>query len=424
MNFSQREKENRAIPTNKYPTNPKDHTESADLPEVYNTYSDLNLFLSQKIKQEMQEKAQCKKWSFKLQEELINKIKPEFQKRFPRYRLATSSLRKIWEKLTYYTTLMQKEKEALTEDGKVNIPFFIRENLKQCAHFKSTFKLPPYHFAHHIAAKMGECIATIDGVRPEMDQLTRTIWSMQKHLITDLFLHQVKSPYDDCEALDKLIVKTILFTTSCTPHLSQKDLEVRVRETLNNYSSCCLEYEMATLLIDSPHENDSKLVEISALSLQKAADLIAQTKESELKKKIYLWTIQAEMIYRSVRLNEESPLFKLLLERWNEDESLEQLRTKVCEGYLALYPQCAKYAEQLHLRCTMCIKYCWYTRFSKENESSFERFLSWQLFEFPALHEEELEKIIMERLPLMPFDRLRCRTLAASVKEKTYSQSN
>ena len=52
-------------------------------PEFYDPYSDLNLFLSQKIKQELQHCGSSKKWSLKIQEELISKIAPEFQKKFP-----------------------------------------------------------------------------------------------------------------------------------------------------------------------------------------------------------------------------------------------------------------------------------------------------------------------------------------------------
>src|SRR5438034_409684 len=68
-------------------------------PEFHNPYSDLNLFLYQKIKEEIPLLGKVKKWSIKLQEELLQKITPDFQKKFPQYRLSVSAMRKIWDKV-------------------------------------------------------------------------------------------------------------------------------------------------------------------------------------------------------------------------------------------------------------------------------------------------------------------------------------
>ena len=61
---------------------------------------------------------------------------------------------------------------------------------------------------------MSECIAVVDGIRPKLDQLTRTIWSLQRHLIPKLSPEHFKSPYDENEKVDKLIVKAILEITT------------------------------------------------------------------------------------------------------------------------------------------------------------------------------------------------------------------
>src|ERR1700738_4202910 len=73
-----------------------------ELAEFYDPYSDLNLFLVQKITQEMRHCGNSKKWSLKIQEVLLKKISPEFQKKFPRYRLGVAALKKTWEKIAYY----------------------------------------------------------------------------------------------------------------------------------------------------------------------------------------------------------------------------------------------------------------------------------------------------------------------------------
>jgi hypothetical protein len=200
-------------------------------PEFYDPYSDLNLFLSQKIKQEMQHCGSSKKWSLKIQEDLIFKIAPEFQKKFPQYRLGVSALKKAWEKIAYYSQQIQYQKEAMTQDGKLNIHFFIKENLKNYTTLKNPVHIHPCHFAHQLAMKMSECIAIIDGIRPKLEHLTQLIWSIQRHLLTG-GIEQNKSPYDEYDKVDSLIVKSILEITARDPRIEFNELEHKVKEAL------------------------------------------------------------------------------------------------------------------------------------------------------------------------------------------------
>src|ERR1700722_3274913 len=144
-----------------------------DSPEFYDPYSDLNLFLSQKIKQEMQHCGSSKKWSLKIQEELVFKIAPEFQRKFPQYRLGISALKRTWDKIAYYSQQIEQQKDAIADDGKLNVHFFIKENLKNYTALKNPVHLHPCHFAHQLAIKLSECIATMDGVRPRLNQPTQ-----------------------------------------------------------------------------------------------------------------------------------------------------------------------------------------------------------------------------------------------------------
>ena len=182
----------------------------------------------------MQHCGSTKKWSHKIEDELIQKITPEFQKRFPHYRLGVAALKKIWEKVSYYAQQIQGQKEAITQDGKLNINFFIKENLKQYSQVRSTSQIHPYHYAHQLAMKMSECIATVDGERPKLDFLTKTIWSVQRHLLNDYDPEKCKSPYDEYDKVDKLIVKTILEITAKEPHIGLNELEYKVKESLHS----------------------------------------------------------------------------------------------------------------------------------------------------------------------------------------------
>jgi hypothetical protein len=199
--------------------------------EFYDPYSDLNLFLSQKIKQEMQHCGSSKKWSLKIQEELVFKIAPEFQKKFPQYRLGISALKRTWDKIAYYSQQIEQQKEAITQEGKLNIHFFIKENLRNYTTLKNPIHLHPSHFAHQLAIKLSECIATMDGIRPELQQLTKLIWWVQRHLLTG-GIEQNKSPYDEYDKIDSLIVKTILEISAKNPQIGFVELEEKAKETL------------------------------------------------------------------------------------------------------------------------------------------------------------------------------------------------
>jgi len=200
--------------------------------DFYDPFSDLSLFLSKKIKGEIDESGSLSKWSGKIEANLLAKILPEFKKKFPRYRLGASALKKVWEKVGYYYEKIQGQKEALKENGKLNLKYMIRENLKKSF---PTEHLPPYTIAKQIATKLSECIATLEGKRPEIDQLTKVIWSVQKHLLRDLSPLQTKSPYDEYDKIDKLIVKTQLEITAKGENLDPYMLKREIFKKLKAY---------------------------------------------------------------------------------------------------------------------------------------------------------------------------------------------
>jgi len=200
--------------------------------EFYDPFSDLSLFLSKKIKREIDASGSLSKWSGKIEANLLAKILPEFKKRFPKYRLGASALRKVWEKVGYYYEKIQKEKDALNANGSLDLKFMIRKNLKKSI---SADHLPPYGIAKQIATKLSECIATLEGKRPEIDHLTKVIWSVQKHLLKDLSPLESKSPYDEYDKLDKLIVKTLLEITANHQPLEPSLLKKKILKKLQAY---------------------------------------------------------------------------------------------------------------------------------------------------------------------------------------------
>ncbi len=204
-------------------------------PEFHDPYSELNLFLSQKIRGEMRKQGFIKKWSLKIQETLLEKIVPEFQKKFPHYRLGVSALRKSWEKIAYYTEQVEAQKGATDEKGNLKLSFLISENLRHYPQM-SIGGFQPYHYAHQLGLKISECVAVVDGIRPSLDHTTRLIWSMQRHLLPWSILQETNSPYDEYDLLDRQIVKTILEIKTQEPYLTASQLETKVIESFTTIS--------------------------------------------------------------------------------------------------------------------------------------------------------------------------------------------
>ncbi|MEM8728123.1 MAG: hypothetical protein AAGE99_05400 [Chlamydiota bacterium] len=201
--------------------------------DCYNPFSDLNLFLSKKIKKEIQESGSATKWSGKIEATLLAKILPEFKQKFPKCRLGTSALKKAWEKVAYYYEKIQRQKGALKENGTLNLKFMIRENLK---HSISPRRLSPYAVARKIATELSKYIASFEGERPQLDHLTKVIWSVQKHLVKDLSAIEAKNPHEEYDTLDKIIVKTTLEIIAKGENLDPVSLKRQVLKRLKEYS--------------------------------------------------------------------------------------------------------------------------------------------------------------------------------------------
>ena len=204
-----------------------------EVPDFHDPFSDLNLFLFKHLKRALPGLDFPKRWSLKLQDGLIKAIAPEFRKKFPLYRLGVTALKKAFEKLLSFSEVVEHEKEAFSQDGKLRISFLIKENLKQFQYFTPPSYLQPYHLAHQLAMKIGECLAVVDGRRPKIDILAKTVWSILRHLLKGIHPKETKSPYDDYDGMDQLIVKLILENTTKDSTISEHDLKLAVKETIH-----------------------------------------------------------------------------------------------------------------------------------------------------------------------------------------------
>lgn len=206
--------------------------------DFYDPFSDLSLFLANKIKKEIVNENNPKQWSKKIQDVLLKQILPEFTNKFPRYRLGVTALKKSWEKVRYYLDSVDEKKGALQSDGSLNIAFLIQENLKQIPFKKNIDNIHPYTLAHQIAIKISECVATLDGVRVGLEEMTKIVWSIQKHLIATKE-DRSTCPLEKYDAIDKLIVRFQLEEIAKEPGISQKDLCQNIQKKLTRLSQFC-----------------------------------------------------------------------------------------------------------------------------------------------------------------------------------------
>lgn len=357
-------------------------------PDLHDPYSELNLFLTRKIKEEFKTAGAAKKWSIYVQEKLIEKITPEFKKKFPHYRLGVSALKKVWEKFSYFSQAFETQKEALTQEGKLNLGYLIRENLKQFIGIKKSFTLHPYMLAQQLALKISECLAAYDGIRPMLQHITKTIWAVKRHLIPPDQVPATANPYDEFDTWDKLIIKFMLEVSGNNPRLSQEELQVEVREKLYSLKdSPPLEKEVINLFIDNPEQGIEKAAETAQEFFKKARALTLSANWIEVEHKINLWTLQGDLVYRVLRIE--------------NNQLLNHLRQKgTVEEYIEKYPFLADFVLQVEIRAEILLKFDWYTS-APSTQSTAERFYQWH----QSLSPEELEELCKKQLPMLPFDR-------------------
>lgn len=357
-------------------------------PEFHDPYSELNLFLTRKVKEEFKTSGTAKKWSVYIQEKLIEKVSPEFKHKFPHYRLGVSALKKIWEKFAYFSQIFENQKEALTQEGKLNLRFLIRENLKHLFSMKKNFSFHPYLLAQQLALKISECLAAYDGIRPMLQHLTKTIWATQRHLIPPIQVPAQANPYDECDQWDKLIIKSMLECTAEKPHLSQEEIQSEVREKLYSFKdNPPLEKETLNFLIDHPEQGVESASVAARQFLKKAQALASAANWIEIEHKINLWTLQGDLVYRCLRIE--------------NNQLLEHLRQKgTLQDYLKKYPILAPHQHLVEAKALILSKFEWYAA-APPTQSTVERFFEWHT----QLSPEELEELCKKQLPLLPFVR-------------------
>lgn len=312
--------------------------------------SDLNLFLTQKIKEEALKRGLDNPWSLELEKTLLEKITPEFKEKFPHYRLNISVLKSIWERITSYIKYIRSEKNSISADGSLNVPFFIKENLKAYHLIYGNNPLQAYQYIHQISVKLNEGLNIVNGSSQPLDKLTKMIWSVQRHLLSKK--QSIVSAYDDFDELDKFIIESMLDYINKNPKICQKHLEWLLTKNLKK----------------SP-------------ASAKVKKLLKQVSAEDLERRIRNWSMQGDL--SCVYLNYDDELFNSI-----------KAQEKPLEEVLKTFDLSDK--SQVINR----YKKAWYTVWTTPEETAFDRFIKWHAKEGLS----ELAEICQNSLPLIPFD--------------------
>lgn len=199
-----------------------------ELTPLQDPHSDISLFLSKKIREQAASLTPTKEWSHYLQEKLIQTITPDFEKKFPESRLGAATVKRVWEKMNHLSELFQNQNEALKSDGKLNLHFLIRENLKQ----KRGISSHPFLVAQQLALKIGEVLASYEGVKPDLGHLTDLIWTSLSHLLPGEKLSLFKIKWD---VKDRLILKWMVDVITTQPGIAYAELYSHLQNKLSQF---------------------------------------------------------------------------------------------------------------------------------------------------------------------------------------------
>ena len=192
-----------------------------DRDEVHDPFCDMHLFLSGKITKFLQLVNEETSWSPRMQSELLRYLHADFKERFPMHRLAGPCLKKVFEKVTYYQSWLRSHANLLKPSGSINTDALIRHHLKRPNTHREEH---PYMCASRIAYKVSECIATCEGKRPSIENLTRRVWAAYKNTLAQ----EYETSFDHIEDIDRFIVKTQTELLADDPLLSEKKLRAAI----------------------------------------------------------------------------------------------------------------------------------------------------------------------------------------------------
>lgn len=309
-----------------------------EAPDFHDPFSDLSLFLARQVRKKLEMERTGRSWSAHIQDELVRWILPEFEKLFPKYLLSTSALKRVWEKGSFYLQQLENQPCSMHPDGSVDLEVMIRENFRSYETLASPYSKQPYFYAQHLAMKVSECVATLDGIRLDLHELTCCIWHVQKHLSRLSNLDQLRTPFDEKNEEDEKIVQLLLDTTASTPTLTIEQLREAIRSKLGENTTderierWVLQGDMVARSIRLPQMHPRLVAARDALALllKKPGALLTEI------------PVSLQTAAKLVWYNEMFPPTRPTWERWLLWHALLPLSTECSSALFTLLTRCSR----------------------------------------------------------------------------------
>ena len=174
--------------------------------------------LKKVIEKELGKKVPIKNWSTQIENDLIAGVVASFEQHFPKHPLCKTTLRGLFSRL----------KEGLVKSEQK--PFSLDQFLSTHLHLviPQEYQQQPFTLSLALAEQLKQAWPDQDIAKLSTKELSAPIWSVQKHLLSDIKKRELRAPFEVWDYTDELVIDYLLSFLIANPLISHNDLVCKV----------------------------------------------------------------------------------------------------------------------------------------------------------------------------------------------------
>lgn len=187
---------------------------------------DPKVILKKVIEKELHKKAPIKQWSEQIENDLMTSVVANFERHFPKRSLCKTTLKGLFGRL--------KEAFVQSEQAPFSLDLFLKEHLFLSVpdeHKKAPFAVSLELAKQLKASWRDESVASLS-----VNELSAPIWALQKHLLADIEMHDLRAPFEAWDQTDSFIIENTLDCLLEEPLISHDNLVAKVEGSLKKMS--------------------------------------------------------------------------------------------------------------------------------------------------------------------------------------------
>ncbi|PCI78145.1 hypothetical protein COB21_01370 [Candidatus Aerophobetes bacterium] len=188
--------------------------------------------LKKVIEKELEKGIPIKSWSKKVENDLIANVIVSFEKYFPKQSLCKTTLKNLFSKI-------KSSMDTKIDNEPFSLQSFLKNNLQITLPAKNTKE--PYTLSFDLAEKLKTRWNEEKIAQLSIHELSAPIWSIQKHLLSDIKLNNLRAPFEVYGYEDQLILESIVSLLIDNPLIENSDL-------VNSVESIIKKVNILTLL--------------------------------------------------------------------------------------------------------------------------------------------------------------------------------